>query len=105
VKFSIDTTNAVVAVQSLDNMAINESNKILISKIARCMPANKKSSPFICEPVIGSLFIKAKPNLTLHQVMPNSTEKKISSQYSDEHGYEVKLSADITSPWLILRAE
>ena len=102
VKFSIGTVSASVAVQSLDNMALNDSSKILISKIARCIPVNQKNKPFACEPVIGELYIKAKSGLSLYQINSDSSKDKIVSEYSNETGYKVLLSAKVATPWLVL---
>lgn len=101
VRFEIDTAKATVAVQSLDDRAISTSTRILISKAARSIPSKAKNTPFLSEPVTGTLFIKAKPGLTLYSIGLNS-HKAMTSLYSNEHGYQVNLPASLATPWLIL---
>lgn len=99
--FNIDTKQAVIAVQSLDNLPLEQSNKILISKVARSTPTKQKSFPFISEPVIGKITIHAKPGLKLFEIT-SSHHKSLKTNYI-ENEYKIILNEKIMSPWLILK--
>lgn len=102
VHFEINTAKATVAVQSLDDKAISRSTRILISKAARSIPSKAKNAPFLSEPVTGTLFIKAKPGLTLYSIGLNN-HKAMTTVYSKERGYQVNLPLGLATPWLILK--
>ena len=65
--FEVQTRNASVAVQSLDDVPILQSKQILISLGARAVPKDGNKTPFHVEPVEGKLSIKAPKGLKLYK--------------------------------------
>ncbi|PHS71583.1 MAG: glycosyl hydrolase family 5 [Methylophaga sp.] len=102
VRFEIDTPSAVIAVQSLDNKPLSDSTKILISKTARSNPIKKKLSAFLSEPVEGKVIIRAKEGLKLYQLTKKG-EKLLKSVKYQNNSYEITLSSNQRSPWLLLK--
>lgn len=68
VEFKIQTKKAVVAVQSLVNLPIAESDKIFITLMARSKPAKGNKLPFLSEPVLGDVYITAPIGLRFYPV-------------------------------------
>lgn len=103
--FNINTPGATVAVQSLDNQPISRSEKILISKIARCSPQqNNAPSSFLCEPVVGKLNIRAGKGLQLY-LLSKAGKQTIPAQQDKSGFYQIPLSHTLNSPWLLLSTE
>jgi hypothetical protein len=99
------TRNAVVAVQSLDGNAINQSRKILISLAARSVVKEENRPPFYSEPVTGKIAITAPPGLTLSAGNSRS-ENKLRNAVSYADGrYLVRLDRSLSTEWLLLRAD
>jgi len=104
VTFKIDTENAVVAVQSLDNKAIRESNRIFITVMARSKPKQSNKLPFISEPVTGLLEIHAFKGLTLYPINRiGKLKDKLVAQQDDEGKYNINLSSDMKYHWFVLQ--
>lgn len=99
--FNIDTEQAVIAIQSLDDLPLEQSNKILISKIARSTPTKQKSFPFISEPILGTITIHAKAGLELFEIT-STHHKPLESNYIN-NTYKINLNEKNISPWLILK--
>ncbi len=107
VSFEITTNNAVVAVQSLENKAINASRKIFITLMAQSQPATGTALPFISEPVTGQLEIYAPEGLKLYPIDKNGNlSNKINIPYdSNEDKYTIALSAATHAHWYLLQDE
>ena len=104
VTFKIETGNAVVAVQSLDNKAIRESNKIFITVMARSKPEKNNHPPFLSEPVTGLLEIHAPKGLKLYPISRiGKLKDKIFTQQDSEGRYSINLSSDMGYHWFILQ--
>jgi len=105
VSFKIETANAVVAVQSLDNKAIRESNKVFITIMARSKPKEENNQlPFISEPVTGLLEIYAAKGLKLHPISRIGKLKENIVALQDSEGkYSINLSSDMEYHWFILQ--
>ena len=59
VSFNITTKKAAVAVQTLENKPIRESNSIFITIVARSQPENGFNTvPFLSEPVTGQISVR-----------------------------------------------
>lgn len=99
--FSINTEQAVIAIQSIDDLSLDQSNKILISKVARSSPTKQKSFPFISEPIIGKITIRAKAGLRLFEIT-DSHHNPLKTYYI-KNEYTITLNEKIISPWLILK--
>ncbi len=95
------TRNATLAVQSLDDMPINQSKDILISLAARSLPKSTNSLPYSSEPVEVNLLIKAPSGLVLYKYLSDGSKKQINASFSNGH-YLINLNKSIGSYWLNL---
>ena len=105
VSFNIATKKAVVAIQSLDSNPIASSNKIFITAMARCQPSNDNLLPFLCEPIVGDITVKALPGLALYSVTNTGAETLMQSAASYD-ALDGKYTIDLKAAeghWLILR--
>ena len=91
----------MIAIQSIDDLSLDQSNKILISKVARSSPTKQKSFPFISEPIIGKITIRAKAGLRLFEIT-DSHHNPLKTYYI-KNEYTITLNEKIISPWLILK--
>jgi hypothetical protein len=105
VKFSMTTKNAVVAVQSLENKAIRESNKIFITLMAQSQPETGAALPFISEPVTGHIEIYAPQGLRLYPINKEGyLSDKVNTLYDDVNNkYTLSFSADTEAHWYLLQ--
>lgn len=105
VSFDLATPKAVVAIQSLDDRPINQSNKIFISALARSQPSNGNKLPFLSEPVVGNVTIRAPKGLRLYPITATGTRADpVTPQYSDGK-YKIELAADQKNHWYIMSAK
>ncbi|MEQ1484499.1 cellulase family glycosylhydrolase [Methyloglobulus sp.] len=105
VVFNVTTKKAVVAVQSMENTSIALSKKIFITAMARCQPSIDKFLPFLCEPMAGTVTVKALPGLALYSVTHTGTEvpKLAAASFNELDGkYTIDLQA-AEGHWLILK--
>lgn len=100
--FAIDTSDAVVAVQSLSAQSIQNSSQILISKIGRSLPVSKPGSAFVVEPIIGKISIQAPAGLHLYSLNANGERQQQAFEYADGV-YQITLLGEQHSPWLVLQ--
>ncbi|MCL4216012.1 MAG: glycosyl hydrolase family 5 [Candidatus Hydrogenedentes bacterium] len=95
------TPKAVIAVTSLDDTPIRESHRILITAIARVVAVNNQT-PFLSEPVLADVSIRAPEGLTLRALNPDGTTlKTIAAPYQDG-AYFFTLDAEAGTHWLML---
>ncbi len=103
ISFEIDTKQAVVAVQSLENKPLNQSKTIFITLMAHSETANDgKKLPFLSEPVVGEITISAPTGLKLFPL--NSSGKKedpIKINYA-KGKYHIKLDNKNHAHWFLL---
>jgi hypothetical protein len=101
VTVTLETSNATVAIQSLDDAPISKAEKILISVAAQSIPLTPSRLPFFAEPVEGRLSIRARPGLKLHLLDLSGTKQPISV---NRHGdfYDIQLTKAFTSFWGML---
>ncbi len=59
-KIEFETRKAVVALTSLDDQPLAESEFILITAMARATPATPDHRPFLTEPVVGTIELRTK---------------------------------------------
>jgi len=103
VGLEINTRNATVAVQSLDDKPIREASALLISLGARSVPSSGSQLPFRSEPVIGALTIRAKNGLRLFRRLgAGSDEREIPVSYEGGE-YHIELDRGIATYWLTLK--
>ena len=106
VSFKIKTGNAVVAVQSADGQAINKSNKIFITVMARSKPEKGHKLPFISEPVIGQVDISAPKGLRLYPINKlGKLDNEILIQRDAVGKYNIQLSPEMKYHWFMLQNE
>ena len=107
VNFAITTSNAVIAVQSLENKAINDSRRIFITLMAQSQPETGTSLPFISEPVTGQLEIYAPQGLKLYPIDKNGNlSSAINIPYDNaEEMYTMSLSNGTEAHWYLLQEE
>ncbi len=105
VSFNIDTNKAVVAVQSLENKPISESNEIFISIVARSEPSNGINMiPFLSEPVTGQISIVAPEGLKLYPVNNKALlEKEIGINRNADGKYIINLTSEMKTHWFKLQ--
>ena len=103
--FAMTTKNAVVAVQSLENKAINDSKKIFITVMAQSQPEQGVALPFISEPVVGQLEIKAPEGLRLYPIDQNGllADRVTTSYDSIEGKYTIDLLTEMQAHWYMLQ--
>ena len=93
---------AAVAVQTIDNQPINQSDDILISLSSRSEPSEGRKMPFISEPLSGTIFINAKPGLTFYVM--NRYGKEIETPVDYRNGqYVIIIDRSIKSFWMALK--
>ncbi len=97
----IKTKNASIAVQSLDNVPLPESGKILISMAAQSVPERHNKLPFLSEPVEGILQIEAKKHLKLFALNATGQKTEITTERIDGK-YTIVLDAKLGTYWLML---
>ena len=101
VKFTIKTDNAVVAVQSVDDKPIRQSNKIFITVMARSKLKSGGQLPYLSEPVNGKIAVYAPEGMRLY---PVNKLGKLENQVDIQRDKEGKYTIDISSNhWFILQ--
>ena len=102
ISIEIENNNAAVAVQSLNNLSIINSDNILISFATRSDPSQGRQLPFLSEPLRGQLQVQAKQGLKLLMLTKYGKEFEIPFTY--ENGkYVIFLDKNIKSNWLMLK--
>lgn len=104
VTFNIDTKNAVVAVQSLDDRALKDSKHIFITAMARSIPEKNNRLPFLSEPVIGTIVLSAPPGLTLYPINRlGERDRPLKAGYQ-KGKYQFKFDEGSQGHWYVLTA-
>lgn len=108
---ALDTRNATVAVQSLDDRDIRASRALMISVGARALPEAGNRLPFHREPVVGRLSIRAPAGLRLYRTSKNALsqdtargaeEGPIPAPFVDDR-YDISLTENTPGYALYLR--
>lgn len=105
VSFELVTRNASVAVQSLTEHPVGQSQHLLVSIGTRSQPQNGNKTPFLVEPLDGKIRIKAPPGL---QVTRNGALNRMVSlpqgavTYTNGT-YVINLDGKLSVQWLELR--
>lgn len=95
----ITTPHASVAVQSLDSQPIELSQSILISSVAQAIPLDQGG--FKVEPMEGNIRIKAPKGLKAYALYASNIKKPVATIY-DNGFYQIQLSAEIQTHWVML---
>lgn len=105
VTFNVDTKNAVVAVQSLDDRDLKNSRHIFITAMARSIPEKNNKLPFLSEPVIGNIVLSAPSGLTLYPINRlGQRDKPLKAEYQ-KGKYQFKFDEGSQSHWYVLTAD
>lgn len=98
----LENTNAAVAVQSLTDQPITNSDNILITLTTTTIPSNGNTIPFISDPLNGTLTVKARKGLQLYLINKFGREFILPTQYIDG-AYQILLDSKIDTYWLALK--
>lgn len=99
--FKIQTANASIAVQSLDDVPISKSRKILISMAAQSVLENGKKLPFLSEPISGELRIHAVEGLKLFALNATGKKREVVVERVNNQ-YIISLDEKLETYWLML---
>jgi hypothetical protein len=97
----ISTPNASIIVQSLNEAPINKSQEIIISLAAQSVTEVKGQMPFLSEPVLGNLTIKAPSGLQLYKHVAGQKKLKIPVFYQNGR-YIITLDKSLHTYWMSL---
>lgn len=103
VSLDVTTPNASIAVQSLDGAAIPEARQLLISMSAQAVPRSQNALPFVAEPIVGKLTIRAAPGLSLFRLIPDGRKVAHAAGYANGR-YMIDLNKDGFANWWLLEA-
>ena len=102
--FRFDNPNAVVALTSIDDKPLSSSEYILITAIARAIPATPGHLPYMSEPVVGTINLRTKAHgLRLLALSPTG---KVQEQLAPENGPDgltIQLPTRRGTHWYVLR--
>ncbi|MDP1766682.1 MAG: cellulase family glycosylhydrolase [Methylotenera sp.] len=101
VVINTSTQNAVVAIQSTDNLPISKSKNIVISLAARSMTEVDRKLPYLSEPVEGSISINAPKGLKLF-TRDKTQQKKIIPFLYKNGQYVITLDKSLATYWLFM---
>lgn len=102
VRLQLQTRNASVAVQSLDDATLGTSSNVMISIGTRSLPQSGNKAPFVVEPLAGNIEVKAPAGLKLYRNGPFNQWIELPVQYADGT-YHIKLEGKLPIQWLALR--
>ena len=101
VEFEITTSHATVVVQSMDGNAIRSSRRIMITLGGRSLLSEPDQLPFVSEPILGQIRVRALAGLNLQRNDFTGTSEQKGVLYRDGH-YHIDLTSDIQPMWLML---
>ncbi|WP_323846378.1 hypothetical protein [Microbulbifer magnicolonia] len=100
VKFDIRNDSATIAVQSLDNRPLTQSERILITAVARSRVPENKGEKYINEKVDGTIEISASGN---YSFTPLSVTKQQEIRLrGDGTALKIALPGPSPTPWMLL---
>ena len=102
VRLNLQTRNASVAVQSLDDAALGASGNVLVSIGTRSLPQQGNRAPFAVEPLAGSIAVKAPAGLKTWRNGPFNQWIELPAQYRDG-SYQIELDGKLPMQWIALR--
>ncbi|WP_367648208.1 cellulase family glycosylhydrolase [Ruegeria arenilitoris] len=101
VEFNVDNPMAAIAVQSLDQSALTQARRILISISGRAISVHPEDENFRIEPITGILRIQARPDLEL--ISRDGRVGDVSAAHTVKDGvHEIDLGKVKGSRWLYL---
>ena len=103
--FRFDTRNAVIALTSIDDKPLSSSEYILITTIARAIPATHDHLPYMSEPVVGTINLKTKARgLQLLAMGPKGTVQERLALENRPDGLTIQLPTRRGTHWYVLRS-
>lgn len=102
VSIALTTPSASVAVQSLDDAAVAQSAKLMISLAAQSTPSPGGRLPYRTEPVEGEIRIRAASGLKAFKADRDGKLHPMPFEET-EQGYVLRLTPDIRTQWLFLQ--
>ncbi|HZF79032.1 MAG TPA: hypothetical protein VEZ89_04515, partial [Rubrivivax sp.] len=100
---AVQTPNATVAVQSMDDKPLKESSDIFVSWAARAVTTSANRLPFLSEPLAGTVTLTARPGLKVYSLGPKGEARPVAFEYKDGR-YLLDLGAVAASThWLRIR--
>lgn len=103
VTLRVETKKAAVAVTSLDDRPIATSRRILISAMARVAASPGSVTPFLSEPVAGSITIGVPEGLALVSLGNDGRELPEPSPRRSEGAVTIRLPSTRGTHWLLLK--
>jgi Cellulase (glycosyl hydrolase family 5) len=104
-RFEIKTKKATLAVQSLDDKAVKQSGRILITVMARCLPSDDLLR-YHSEPVLGEIAVEAPAKMSLYSVDHLGRREKSAKMVYDKGRYHINLNENNSAVhWYILSAD
>ena len=100
--FALETASASVVVQSLDERPMRQSADILITSTALAMPGAQNRTPFLSEPIKGTLTVAALRGLRLYAWDANARRYKATPVTARNGKYVVDFDALPPTHWLRL---
>lgn len=101
VEMAITTPYAVMAVQSLDDLHIGRSRKILLTAMAQSVPSGGNKLPYLSEPVEGKVEIETNPGLKAYALSSDGSRREIPAVY-ENGAYKLTLKEDLAGFWILL---
>lgn len=102
-RLDLQTRNAAVALQSLDDAVLGNSKDLMISIGTRSQPQpNSRKAPFIVEPLTGHIEVKAPAGLKLYRNGPFNQWIEHPVGYQSGR-YQIELDGSLPIQWLALR--
>jgi hypothetical protein len=98
---NLQTRHASIALQSLDDAPLGQSNHVLISIGTRSLPQQGNKTPFLVEPLTGSIEVVAPAGLKAWRNGPFNRWIELPAQYKDGR-YVMALDGKLPVQWIAL---
>jgi len=105
VRFGVQPPKALVAVTSLDGRPIRESRRLLVTALARALPAPGGRLPFASEPVAGLVELAGRESLRLFALDAGPRRPRPLSAERAGDRFRIRLSAADRTHWYLLAEE
>ena len=102
--FRIATRKAVIALTSLDDKPLSSSRYILVTTMARVIPATPGHLPFMSEPVVGTIILRTKTSG--FQLLALNSRGKVAEQLAPQNnpeGLMIQLPTQRGTHWYVLK--
>lgn len=103
-RLQLETRHASVAVQSLDDAALGKSGNLMISIGTRSQPQPGNKTPFLVEPLAGTIEVLAPAGLKAYRNGPFNQWIELPAQYGNG-SYRIRLDGKLPVQWIALHRE